>query len=258
MASLGQLTAGIAHEINNPINFVRSNIKPLKLDFSDLLTLIEKYTEAEMAAPDKTIFKQAVDFKSKINLAFVKTEIDELLLGIEEGATRTAEIVQSLKIFSRTDEVELRPADINKSILNTLVILRSTIPYYIEITPVFDKLEPLNCYPGKLNQVFLNILHNSIQAIIQKQQHHKESILIATKDYPDNITIEITDTGIGMSEEVKQRIFDPFFTTKDVGDGTGLGLSIVFGIIEKHHGAIDVRTNEGQGTTFIIMLPKTL
>jgi len=258
MASLGQLTAGIAHEINNPINFVKSNVKPLRLDLNDIFLLLDQYAAIENNATDKKLFKEAIDIKQNIDLDFIKAEITDLLSGIEEGAARTAEIVQSLRTFSRTDEVELKLADINKSILSTLILLRSTIPYYIEITPVFDKIEPINCYPGKLNQVFMNIIQNSIQAIVQKKKHHKESVLIVTKDYPENITIEITDTGIGMSETVRQRMFDPFFTTKDVGEGTGLGLSIVFGIIEKHQGAIDVRSEKGKGTTIIIMLPKTL
>jgi len=258
MASLGQLTAGIAHEINNPINFVKSNVKPLKLDFNDIFELLDQYAVIEQQAKDKDVFKPAIEVKQRIDLNFLKTEVTDLLDGIEEGATRTAEIIQSLRTFSRTDEVELKAADINKSILSTLVLLRSTIPYYIEITPVFDKLQPINCYPGKLNQVFMNLIQNSIQAITQKKKHNKENILIVTRDYPENITIEITDTGVGMDETVRQKMFDPFYTTKDVGEGTGLGLSIVFGIIEKHHGAIDVKSQPGKGTTIIIMLPKTL
>jgi two-component system NtrC family sensor kinase len=258
MASLGQLTAGIAHEINNPINFVKSNIKPLRLDFNDIFELLDQYTAIENQAASPETLKFLNDFKQKIDLSFIKKEVTDLLNGIEEGATRTAEIVQSLRAFSRTDEVELKAADVNKSILNSLMLLRSMIPYYIEITPVFDKLKTINCYPGKLNQAFINLIHNSVQAIVEKKKHHKESILIATKDYPENISIEITDTGVGMNEDVKQKMFDPFFTTKGVGEGTGLGLSIVFGIIEKHKGAIDVKSEPGKGTTIIIMLPKTL
>lgn len=258
MASLGQLTAGIAHEINNPINFVKSNIKPLKLDFYDVFELLDRYTAIENQNPEADLFKEPIEFKQKIDIGFIKKEITDLLNGIEEGASRTAEIVQSLRAFSRTDEVELKPADINKSILSSLVLLRNIIPYYIEITPVFDKLEPINCYPGKLNQVFINLIHNSIQAITEKKKHEKENILIVTKDYPENVSIEITDTGVGMTDVVKQKMFDPFFTTKGVGEGTGLGLSIVFGIIEKHKGAIDVKSKRGKGTTIVIMLPKTL
>ncbi|MBW4889464.1 sensor histidine kinase [Mucilaginibacter sp. HMF5004] len=258
MASLGQLTAGIAHEINNPINFVKSNIKPLKLDMDEVFTLLDMYSSLEQAPIEKAKYDDIIKYKENIDLNYIKTEITELLNGIEDGAARTAEIIQSLRAFSRTDEVELKLTDINKTILSTLVILRSSIPYYIEITPVLDKLPMLNCYPGKISQVFMNIIQNGIQAIIEKEEHQKESILIVTKDYPENITIEITDTGVGMTEKVKQKIYDPFFTTKDVGEGTGLGLSIVFGIIEKHQGHIEVTSEPGKGASFLIMLPKTL
>lgn len=258
MASLGQLTAGIAHEINNPINFVSANVKPLRLDLKEIFALLDKYEQIEGHPDKKELIKDINSYKKQIDIDFIKQEVETLLEGIEEGASRTTEIVQSLRTFSRTDEVALKPIDINRAILNTLVLLRSTIPYYIEIKPVFDKLPLLNCYPGKINQVLINLINNSIQAIKSKPEPGVEHILISTTDYPDNITIEITDTGIGMTDKVKQRVFDPFFTTKDIGEGTGLGLSIVFGIIEKHHGAIEVKSVPGEGTTFTVMLPKTL
>jgi signal transduction histidine kinase len=258
MASLGQLTAGVAHEINNPINFVSSNIAPLRLDFDELLVLLDKYNDV-LNNPEQALFlKDLDDYKQKIDLDFVRDEIALLLNGIEDGANRTAEIVNSLRTFSSTDEQALKTADINKSILNNLLILRSTIPYYIEIKPIFDKLEPLNCYPGKINQLIINLINNSIYAIKSKEHHNDESIMIITKDQPDHISIEITDTGIGMSEETKQRIFEPFFTTKGIGEGTGLGLSIVFGIIEKHRGSIEVTSAPGKGATFVVSLPKNL
>lgn len=258
MASLGQLTAGIAHEINNPINFVSANIKPLRLDFEEVFKLIDYYRELENDPSNIELRQKTADYSKQIDIDFIKTEILTLLEGIDEGAGRTTEIVHSLRTFSRTDELILKPADINRSILNTLVLLRSTIPYGIEIKPLLDKLPLLNCYPGKINQVFVNLINNSIQAIKAKQVHDNEYILITTRDYPDNIVIEITDSGIGMTEEVKQHIFDPFFTTKDIGEGTGLGLSIVFGIIEQHHGAIEVSSKPNEGARFTIMLPKTL
>jgi hypothetical protein len=258
MASLGQLTAGIAHEINNPINFVSSNVKPLRLDFLEIFSLIEKYKEASLNADKRELMESAQKYAEAIGVDFLKEEILSLLSGIEEGAGRTTEIVQSLRTFSRTDELILKPADINKAILNTLILLRSTIPYNIEIKPVLNKLPLLNCYPGKINQVLMNLINNSIQAIKAKGQHHNESITIQTTDNPENIIIEITDTGIGISLELKQRIFEPFFTTKEVGEGTGLGLSIVFGIIEDHHGEINVHSEPGRGTTFILTLPKNL
>ncbi|HMG09575.1 MAG TPA: 7TM diverse intracellular signaling domain-containing protein [Mucilaginibacter sp.] len=257
MASLGQLTAGVAHEINNPINFVSSNIAPLRLDFNELFLLLNKYADV-LNNPTPSLLKELNDFKQEINLDFLKEEILLLLNGIEDGANRTTEIVNSLRTFSSTDEMVLKTEDINKSILNNLLILRSTIPYYIEIKPVFDKLEPLNCYPGKINQLIINLISNSIHAIKAKEQHSEESVMIITKDHADHISIEITDTGIGMSDETRQRIFEPFFTTKGIGEGTGLGLSIVFGIIEKHRGNIAVISSPGNGATFMVSLPKNL
>ncbi len=258
MASLGQLTAGVAHEINNPINFVSANIAPLRLDFNELFSLLNKYDEAVTNPGKPELLDLALKYKQKIDPDFVRNEIRSLLDGIEDGANRTSEIVQSLRTFSRMDELVLKPANINTAILNTLILLRSSIPYYIEVKPVLDKLEPLNCYSGKINQVLVNLINNSIQAIKAKEHHQAESIVIATRDENDHIIIEITDTGIGMTNETRQRIFEPFFTTKDVGDGTGLGLSIVFGIIEKHQGTIDVQSTPGEGSTFTVTLPKDL
>lgn len=258
MASLGQLTAGVAHEINNPINFVSSNIKPLRLDFLELCSLLDKYNEAGDNPDKQELLILAREYKQSIDFNFVKVEILSLLDGIEEGALRTTEIVQSLRTFSRTDELILKPTDINKAILNTLILLRNSIPANIEIKHVLNKLQLLNCYPGKINQVLMNLLNNSIQAIKAKKQQNNDSIMIVTTDHPENITIEITDTGTGMSNEVKQRIFEPFYTTKNVGEGTGLGLSIVFGITEDHNGTIDIQSEQGKGTIFTMTLPKNL
>jgi two-component system NtrC family sensor kinase len=258
MASLGQLTAGVAHEINNPINFVSSNVRPLRIDFDELFLLLTKYEEAANNPDNPQLLEDANSFNKKIDAEFVKNEVYVLLDGIEDGAIRTAEIVQSLRTFSRMDEMALVPANINTAILSTLVILRSSIPYYIEVKPVFDELEPLNCYSGKINQALINLINNSIQAIKAKTKYANESITIYTYNHPEHITIKITDTGIGMTDAVKQRIFEPFYTTKNVGEGTGLGLSIVFGIIEKHNGSIQVHTTPGFGSTFTVTLPKNL
>ena len=258
MASLGQLTAGIAHEINNPINFVSANVKPLRLDFLEVFSLLDKYKEAGEKPDRNELFALANQYKKNIDVDFLKKEIITLLDGIEEGANRTAEIVQSLRTFSRTDEKVLKLIDINKAILNTLILLRSSIPYNIEMKPVLNKLPLLNCYPGKVNQVLVNLINNGIQAIGAKENQVKESISIATADSPEYVIIQITDTGVGMSKEVKQKIFDPFFTTKEVGEGTGLGLSIVFGIIEDHNGKIEVHSESGTGTIITISLPKNL
>jgi two-component system NtrC family sensor kinase len=258
MASLGQLTAGIAHEINNPINFVSSNVKPLRLDFLEIFSLLDKYKEAGEKPDRKELFALANQYNKNIDVEFLKKEIITLLDGIEEGAYRTAEIVQSLRTFSRTDEKILKLIDINKAVLNTLILLRSSIPYNIVMKPVLGKLPLLNCYPGKINQVLVNLINNGIQAINAKESQVNESISITTLDNHEYVIIQITDTGVGMNKDVKQKIFDPFFTTKAVGEGTGLGLSIVFGIIEDHKGKIEVQSEADQGTTFTISLPKSL
>ena len=258
MASLGLLTAGVAHEINNPINFVSANVAPLKLDVKELFELVDKFDRASNNPDKPELLKEAQQYKKKIDPDFVKDEILSLLDGIEDGATRTSEIVQSLRTFSRMDELVLKPTNINTAILNTLILLRSSIPYYIEVRPILNKLEPLNCYSGKINQVLVNLINNSIQAIKAKNEHQNESILITTRDEGNYIAIEIADTGVGISGNIKQRIFEPFFTTKDVGEGTGLGLSIVFGIIEKHKGSIEVDSIPDKGATFTVRLPKNL
>jgi two-component system NtrC family sensor kinase len=258
MASLGQLTAGIAHEINNPINFVSSNVNPLRLDFIEVFNLIDKYMALEQEPQNDELRKEVTEYKNQIDIKYIQQEILTLLEGIEEGANRTTEIVDSLRTFSRTDEQSLKMADINKTVLNTLVILRNTTPTYIAITPVLNKLPPINCYPGKIGQVLVNIITNAIQAIKSKPIHHNENISIITNDHLGYISIEISDTGHGIPPEVKQRMYEPFYTTKDVGEGTGLGLSIVFGIIEKHKGTIEMISEPDQGTSFLIKLPKDL
>ncbi len=258
MASLGQLTAGVAHEINNPINFVSANVSPLRTDFKELFTLLKHYEDVATNPGKPELLKIAENFKEEIDPDFIKAEIMGLIDGIEDGANRTKEIVLSLRTFSRMDQLVLTPANINSSILNTLVLLRSSIPYYVEVKPVLNKLAPLNCYPGKIDQMLINLIDNSIHAIKAKDTHINESILVVSEDHPDHISIKITDTGIGMTAEVKQRVFEPFYTTKEIGEGTGLGLSIVFGIIEKHKGTIDIQSTYGVGTTIIIKLPKNL
>lgn len=256
MAGLGQLTAGIAHEINNPINFVTANIKPLQLDIDDLNEVISKYEKLEL---DGNVLEQIAKievFKKQIDLIFVQEEIKGLLSGIEEGAKRTAEIIRSLKNFSRLDENDTKPINLNEGIDSTLVLLRSTYPSNLKVIKNYGDIPLVECLPGKINQVFMNIISNGIHAIKKKiEQGEEEQIIVTTWTDNKEVKISIKDTGSGMTEETKQKIFEPFFTTKDVGEGTGLGLSIVFRIIESHHGRIDVISNLGAGTEFIITLP---
>lgn len=256
MAGLGQLTAGIAHEINNPINFVTSNIKPLQLDINDLYDVIQMYEDLDPAQDMQQQLAAVNSFKKHIDLDFIKTEINSLLSGIGEGAKRTAEIIRSLKNFSRLDENDTKPVDLNEGLESTLVLLRSTVPDFVKIIKDLPQIPLVECLPGKINQVFMNLITNAIQAIkIKEDKNQEEFLYIRTWAEDNTVKISIRDTGPGMTDEIKQKIFEPFFTTKEVGEGTGLGLSIVFSIIEKHKGHIDVLTKVNHGTEFIITLP---
>ena len=256
MAGLGQLTAGIAHEINNPINFVTSNIKPLELDINDLDEVIAMYEKLDLNEDLVPQISKIESFKKQIDIVFVREEIKSLLSGIGEGARRTAEIIRSLKNFSRLDENDTKPVDLNEGLNSTLVLVKNTFPDHLKVIKELGDLPKVECLPGKINQVFMNLITNAVHAIKTKEPKDQEGILsIKTWQEGEFVKISIKDSGTGMPEEVKQKIFEPFFTTKDVGEGTGLGLSIVFRIIENHHGNIDVITKLNQGTEFIITLP---
>lgn len=255
MAALGQLTAGIAHEINNPINFVTSNIKPLELDINDLKDIINRYEQIDIENDIKAQIEEIDNFKKQIDLPFVNNEITSLLSGISEGAKRTAEIIRSLRNFSRVDETDMKPIDLNEGLQSTLVLVRNNIPGNLTVVKELGNLPMVECMPGKINQVFMNLISNAIQAIKSKEVQQEEEFLTIRTWYIDQqVKISIKDTGIGMTEETKHRIFEPFFTTKDIGEGTGLGLSIVFSIVEKHKGFIEVNSKLNEGTEFIITL----
>jgi len=257
MASLGQLTAGIAHEINNPINFVTSNVKPLKRDvliLIEAIEVLEQIIKSGVPLADKQ--KRIQEYKLEIDYDYLKIEIDQLLIGISEGAGRTAEIVKGLRIFSRLDEDDIKKADINEGLDSTLIITNNLLNNSIIIVKEYSNLPLVECYPGKLNQVFLNIISNGVYAV-RKKFADKEGgkITIATKADEDYIYISIADNGIGMDENTKKRLYEPFFTTKDVGEGTGLGMSIAYNTIIKHNGLINITSEVGVGTEFIIKLP---
>lgn len=253
MASLGQLTAGVAHEINNPINFVSSNIRPLRRDMEDMVRIIEEYDR--LAAED--VRKQMDQFKSDVEYDYIKEEVEMLLKGIEEGATRTVEIVKSLRNFSRLDEQDLKKAQVHEGLDSTLILLNSSMGGFIEIEKRYENLPEIECYPGKLNQVFMNLFSNSIYAIKRKHESRPTGKLrLETINQENDVVIRIWDNGSGIQEEVRNKIFEPFYTTKPVGEGTGLGLSIVYKIIESHRGTIRVDSEEGEWTQFTITLPK--
>jgi len=259
MASLGQLTAGIAHELNNPINFVSSNVTPLRRDIADIIELVELYGQALNDGTFEERKDELHKRKDEIELPFLKDEIEKLLNGISIGASRTTEIVKGLRMFSRLDEQDLKKASISDCIDSSLVILRSEIKHKATVLKDFKPVDQIDCYPGKLNQVFVNLLSNSVQAITKAGLSAEQGTILVKVDQDSNfIYVSIKDNGEGMDEKTRTRIFEPFFTTKGVGEGTGLGMSIVLGIINDHRGKIEVQSSPSVGTEIIITLPRNL
>ena len=242
MASLGQLVAGVAHELNNPISFIYSNMTHLR-DYSqrliDLVNIAEKNPNGLASA------------RAEKEFDFLVKDMPKLIHSCEEGARRTRDIVVGLRNFSRLDEAKVKEVDIHEGIESTLALLAGEFKSRITIIKNFAQLPKILCYPSQLNQVFMNILTNAVQAIRDRGE-----IVITTRATSENaIEVSIRDNGVGMSEEVTQKLFDPFFTTKDVNEGTGLGMSIAYGVIAKHGGSITVHSKLGAGTEFIIQLP---
>jgi signal transduction histidine kinase len=249
---VGVLTAGIAHELNNPINFMSGNVFPLQKDLDEVFSVLERYDEVIRSNRLEEKFIEVETMKKEMDLSYLLQEIHSLLKGIEEGANRSVEIIKGLRSFSRLDDEICQFYNIHDGIDSTLVLLQNKIRDKIMVRKDYDDFDGLECYPSKLNQVFMNILTNSIQAM-----ENGGELFIQTVSSAIGVKIIIKDNGTGMPPEVKEHIFEPFFTTKKVGQGTGLGLSISYGIIEKHNGNIDVISEPGKGTEFIISLPKT-
>ncbi len=264
MASIGQLAAGVAHEINNPTGFIRSNLNALagyQTELKELVTrcstlkdvVARRVQETGDAELDEAL--QAVSsFADDIDLDFILEDMAEAVAQCIEGADRIKEIVSDLKEFSHVDQAEFKEADLNKGLKSTINIAWNEIKYRAEVETDFGDIPPVRCYPQQINQVFLNLLVNAAQAM-----EDKGTIRVSTRyveeDGVPQVIVEISDTGKGIPPEVLPRIFDPFFTTKEVGDGTGLGLNIAYKIVKKHGGRIDVKSEVGKGTTFTIRLP---
>ena len=261
MASLGQMTAGVAHEINNPINFVSVGIESLRHNIAELRTVLDAYRKLRPDDAAETLQNQLRTIRNlerRLELDELIDEAEQLFASIKNGARRTTEIVKSLRNFSRLDEDTLKDAQLEEGLDSTITIVHNQLKDRIRLEKSYAPLPPVPCYPGPLNQVFMNILTNAIQAIDAHAAADGRGTIYLTTAVEDGwATVRIRDTGPGMAPDVKSRIFDPFFTTKGVGTGTGLGLSITFGIIERHHGRIQVESAPGQGTEFIIRLPLT-
>lgn len=242
MASLGQLVAGVAHELNNPIGFIYANMQHLKDYTNDLNKLIEA---------EKNGHEEFEKIKKQIDYEYIVNDLPKLIASCEEGAKRTKDIVLGLKVFSRSDESKIQDYNLIEGLENTIKLLQGEIKDRIEITKNYHSEPIIDAYGHQLDQVFMNLISNSAQAISKKGE-----IKISVKEVVSTVEIIISDNGAGISKENLSKIFDPFYTTKQVGQGTGLGLSITYGIIERHNGQIKVNSEQGEGTQFIINIPK--
>ncbi|NEO29853.1 MAG: HAMP domain-containing protein [Symploca sp. SIO3C6] len=268
MSSLGSLVAGVAHEINNPTNFIYGNLHHTDDYIQDLLSLLrlyqQHYPEANQAIEEHL---QAIDFE------FLIQDLPKILSSMKEGTERIREIILSLRNFSRLDEAQIKPVNLQDGIDNALLILNSRLQKGIKVIKEYGELPLVECSPGQINQVFMNILCNALDALEYSQLNNYDSGVrgldsappcikirtdikeLGSKENTPEVIIHITDNGPGIPEEIKEQIFDPFFTTKEPGKGTGLGLAISYQIINQHHGTIQVKSLPNQGAEFVITLP---
>ena len=252
MASIGQLAAGVAHEINNPIGFIFSNFGTLERYLDDLFEMLAAYEAAESALAGNPVAAKLKELREKIELDYLKEDIPTLMAESKDGITRVRNIVQNLKDFSRVDTSQKWVlADLHHGIDSTLNIVNNEIKYKADVVKEYGQLPDIECLPSELNQVFMNLLVNAAHSI----RADRGTITIRTGANDTQVWVEVQDTGEGIAKENLGRIFDPFFTTKPVGKGTGLGLSLSYGIVKKHLGSIDVTSEPGAGTCFRVTLP---
>lgn len=252
LASIGQLAAGVAHEINNPIGFVYSNLSTLQRYFNDLMGLIQAYEAAEPSIADGAIVLSLQAMKNKADLEFLREDATALMNESRDGITRVKDIVQNLKDFSHADaNDEWQLAALQHGLDSTLNIVWNELKYKCEVVKEYGDIPDIECLPSQLNQVFMNMMVNAGHAI---EEHG--TITLRTGADGEQVWVEIEDTGKGINPENLKRIFDPFFTTKPVGKGTGLGLSLTYSIVQKHKGRVEVDSTVGKGTRFRIWLPQ--
>ncbi len=253
MASVGQLAAGVAHEINNPIGFINSNLGSLKEQVEGLLSVIAAYEQTESAlAAQPALLESVRRAKEQADLDYLRDDIRSLIDESREGVVRVKQIVDNLKDFSRVDLSEWHFANLEQGLESTLNIVWNEIKYKAEVVKEYARLPEIECIASQINQVFMNLLVNAAYAI-----EERGTITLRTGCDTSEVWVEVEDTGAGIRPEHLARIFEPFFTTKPIGKGTGLGLSLAYGIVQRHHGRLDVRSKVGRGTTFRMSLPIT-
>ena len=251
MAAIGQLSAGVAHEINNPTGYVLSNLGTLEKYLKDILSILAAYEACETRFDsDAEHLQEILTLKKKLDLDYIKEDVVALLRESNEGMNRVRKIVQDLKEFSHSDSGEWQWADLHANIESTLNVVWNELKYKAEVIKEFGELPQVYCNASQLNQVVMNLLTNAAHAIPERG-----TITIRTGQQDEQVWIEVSDTGEGIPQDNLTRLFEPFFTTKPVGKGTGLGLSLTFGIVQNHGGRIEVHSEVGQGTTFRIWLP---
>ncbi|HWE01999.1 MAG TPA: PAS domain S-box protein [Tepidisphaeraceae bacterium] len=254
LAGLGQMVAGVAHEINNPLSFVSNNVAVLQRDLRGVVLLLALYAQADAFLEEKNpqLFAEIGEVAGQMDLPYVLANLQEILARSREGLKRIQQIVKDLRDFARLDESDLQEANLNDGVQSTVIIVKGHAKKHgISLVAELKELPPVTCYPAKINQVIMNLISNAIDASGPGGQ-----VIIRSRAVPDDaVQIEVSDTGSGIDPSIRARIFDPFFTTKRQGEGTGLGLSISYGIIKDHGGTIDVQSELGRGSSFTVTLP---
>lgn len=252
LASIGQLAAGVAHEINNPIGFIFSNFGTLEQYLQDLFQMLSAYEEAEAGMQDAEALARIRQLRDDLEIEYLREDIPNLMRESRDGIQRVRKIVQDLKDFSRVDaRQEWESVNLHHGIDSTLNIVNNEIKYKADVVKQYGDLPEVQCLPSELNQVFMNLLVNAAHAITKE----RGTITIRTGAEAGEAWVEVADDGAGIPAENLERIFDPFFTTKPVGQGTGLGLSLSYGIVQKHGGRMEVTSEIGRGTTFRVTIP---
>ncbi len=250
MASIGQLAAGVAHEINNPVGYINANVSSLRGYLEDIFRVVDGYAELEGNIDDDALLQRVAAVKNEVEFDYLRDDVFDLISESQEGVSRVKQIVQDLKDFAHVEEAQWQWADLHKGLDSTLNIAHNEIKYKAEVVKEYGELPQVECIASQLNQVFMNLLVNAAHAI---EAHG--TITLRTGTNEREVWIAVSDTGKGIPEDVRRRIFEPFFTTKPVGKGTGLGLSLAYGIVDKHGGRIEIESEVNKGTTFTVWLP---